>query len=107
MFTFLLYQIQKVVRGWDDSETWDFQHSFLKWIYPRLKRFRKISITYPPKFTEEEWNKFLDSLVTRTEKVLTDYERIDEMSWDEQEQFEKEKNFVVQTLCDNLKDFGW
>lgn len=26
---------QRITRGWDDSETWDLDTEFYKWIYPR------------------------------------------------------------------------
>ena len=50
---------QRLTRGWDDRETWDFQESFLKWALPRLKRVKDISIAFPPEFTEVQWLKAL------------------------------------------------
>jgi hypothetical protein len=33
---------QKIIRGWDDSETWNLDHSFYKWFYTRLKRYIEV-----------------------------------------------------------------
>ena len=107
IFTRFKFFLQRVFRGWDDSETWDLEFEFLKWIFPRLKRFAKISIAYPPQFSEKEWDNFLNQLIKRTEKVLVDYERLYEMEADEEARFTKEKQEVIQLICDNIKDFSW
>ena len=103
----LKYFFQRVFRGWDDRETWDLEYEFLKWIFPRLKRFAKISIAYPPRFTEEEWDNFLNQLLKRVENIILNYKRLDDMTIEEQEEFMKEKTKVVQLVSDNLNDFGW
>ena len=33
---------QRVIRGWDDSDTWDLDYIIAKFTLPRLKRFRDI-----------------------------------------------------------------
>lgn len=33
---------QRRTRGWDDSDTWDLDHTLARWLAPRLRRFREI-----------------------------------------------------------------
>jgi len=37
---------QRLTRGWDDSEAWNFNDTFLKWVVPRLKRLKEIEHGY-------------------------------------------------------------
>ena len=55
--------IQRLTRGWDDSETWSLDHSFAKMIAPRLRRFREITIATPPDKTPDEWTVILDTMI--------------------------------------------
>lgn len=98
---------QRVFRGWDDSETWDFEESFLKWALPRLKRVRKISIAYPKDFTEDSWDNFQDILIQRTENALEGFQNIGGMTLDEEESFRKEVQEVIQIIADNLSNLSW
>ena len=107
MISEIKYFLQRVFRGWDDRETWDLEIEFLKWILPRLKRFKKISIAYPPHYTVRGWDVFLEGVIERTEKVIINYDQLGYMSLEEEEAFNKEKHKVVQILADNLEDFGW
>lgn len=107
MISEIKYFLQRVFRGWDDRETWDLEFEFLCWIYPRLKRFKQISIAYPINFTEKEWDNFLEQLLQRIEKVILNYNRLAELSLEEEEDVMKEKEKVVQIIADNLKNFGW
>lgn len=34
---------QRRTRGWDDSETWNLDVTFAKYIYPRLKRYLEVT----------------------------------------------------------------
>jgi hypothetical protein len=54
---------QRILRGWDDSETWSLDHSLSKSIVPRLRRFREISCAHPSDLTSEEWNECLDKMI--------------------------------------------
>ena len=52
----LVRLIQRIVRGWDDSETWDIHYQFLLWLQPRLKRFIKLTQSYPDGYNSYiEW----------------------------------------------------
>src|SRR5262245_28137695 len=61
-----LYAKQRKERGFDDSETYSLSHTFARFIYPRLKRFRDAyaRVSIPMEFhssrdgakTEAQWN---------------------------------------------------
>ena len=60
----LKYIWQKLTRGWSDKETWSLDVEFCKWILPRLKRFKKLSISYPSTLrNEKNWDKRLDEMI--------------------------------------------
>lgn len=50
----LRYFKQRLVRGWDDSETWNFDKEIAEFSYPRLKRYFEVTITAPPYVREGE-----------------------------------------------------
>lgn len=101
------YFFQRVFRGWDDTETWCLQYEFIKWLFPRLKRFKKISIAYPCCYTEQEWDEFLQNLIDKMEVALKGYENLGEMSLDEEEEFLKEIDYLLETIFMHMKLFGW
>lgn len=107
MWLEIKFFFQRVFRGWDDRETWDLEYEFLKWILPRLKRYAKISLTYPREYTIKGWEMFLDEIIKRTENVIVKYKNMRDLSLDEQEELYKEKTKVAQILSDHLRDFGW
>ena len=64
---------QRIERGFDDSETWSIRDTIAKFIVPRLKRFREITIAYPGGMTEDEWNIILDKMIRAFELVDDSY----------------------------------
>lgn len=38
---------QRIIRGWDDSDTYSLDDTFYKWLLPRLKRFKELNICFP------------------------------------------------------------
>lgn len=98
---------QRIIRGWDDSETWDLQYAFLKWFYPRIKRYKKVSIAFPADFTAKSWDQFQENLISRLEKAIKDYDLLGEMSFDEEEAHFNEVTEIIKIIFDHLRDFGW
>ncbi len=68
------FLFQRKTRGWDDSETWNLDFEFAKWIYPRIKRFKEINNGHPEELTEEEWNSTIQEMVDGFE-IMSDEER--------------------------------
>jgi hypothetical protein len=54
---------QRVVRGWDDSETWSLDFTVAKFMLPRLIRFKELKCGYPCNLTNEEWDAILDEMI--------------------------------------------
>lgn len=66
---------QRVIRGWDDSETWSLDYEFYKWLLPRLKRFEELTIAYPgtEKYpTLESWKKEIKNRCRQLELLIKD-----------------------------------
>lgn len=67
------YKRQRIERGFDDTECWNLDTTILKFVLPRLKRFRECTIGYPPEFkTLEEWQECLEKMITSIEKIIND-----------------------------------
>ena len=78
---------QKITRGWDDSETWDLDSTFFKWIYPRLKRFKELNNGYPDRYEKfEEWDKELEKRIEQLRRII----EIDEYNFPYHEYLTKE-----------------
>ena len=71
IYRMIKFFFQRRIRGFDDSETWDLDTQFYKWIYPRLKRFTQISMAYPISYdNSEDWRKELNKRVNQLEVIL-------------------------------------
>lgn len=63
--------LQRLIRGFDDSETWEMDMTFFNWIYPRLKRFKELSNGYPEEYESfEDWIKELDKRIIQLERII-------------------------------------
>ena len=67
-----LHLYQRVVYGFDDSETWSLMDDIAKHSLPRLKRFREIHVGTPVKLTKEKWNYILDEIIWMMEIYSSD-----------------------------------
>lgn len=55
---------QRLTRGFDDSITWNLDARLAEHILPRLKRFKGITIAYPPELSSwDEWQVVLDKMI--------------------------------------------
>lgn len=50
---------QRRTRGWDDSELWNLDLTFARYIQPRLSRFRETTYAYPNGLSMDEWRGML------------------------------------------------
>jgi hypothetical protein len=69
----ILYFYQRITRGWDDGDTFSLDHSLAKLIYPRLKRFKELTINEPPLPEEKEWSDQLDKMIAAFEYAGSEY----------------------------------
>ena len=73
------YTYQLWTRGWCDCETWNLNRSIAKNILPRLKAFRRVTMSYPPDTTEGRWDLILAEMIEGFE-IVADEERFHSMN---------------------------
>ena len=65
----------RIKYGFYDKETWNLDYTIAKFILPRLKRFRDVTICYPPELKSfDEWQKILDKMIWSFESMINDYD---------------------------------
>ena len=119
---------QRLFRGWDNSETWDLEYSFHKWLLPRLKKFRELTCAYPCFYNKlDDWQKELDRRIAQLDSILN----INEFDFEDRSYIPKEEykkwvkrvgnkgttlnaisyDYCVQDFnkwfCDNLNQLWW
>lgn len=57
------YLLQRLQRGFDDTEMWNLNSVIARFVLPRLKRFKEINHGYPINMTWEQWNEILDKMI--------------------------------------------
>lgn len=93
--------IQRKIRGFDDFELHDLDSAFFDWIYPRLKRFEKITYgCYPGHLNDEkEWHDQLKTAISDLEFIF---------SHDEYEKdFNMHMHSFVNWFCKNVYYLWW
>jgi hypothetical protein len=66
------YSKQRLLRGFDDSETWSLTDTICYFILPRLQRFKEINAGTPVPLTDEEWNTILDKMIVAFQLTCRD-----------------------------------
>lgn len=69
---------QRIFRGWDDSETWNIDHTIAGFAIPRLRRFKEVKKGYPADLMPEEWDRVLDKMILSMEWFATDVDKRDD-----------------------------
>lgn len=71
---------QKLFKGYSDSELWNFDYTMAKWILPRLKRFKKDSISFPAELeTPDKWDEILDKMIWSFDYIVNQDKYEDEI----------------------------
>ena len=59
------FKEQRMTRGFDDSETWNLDLTFAKFLVPRLQVFRDCSNGFPSRLhSMDEWREILNKMIT-------------------------------------------
>lgn len=58
--------------GFDSSEVWDLDYTFIAWVYPRLKMLKEVQNAHPVWVTKEEYDKEVDEMINGFETYLMD-----------------------------------
>lgn len=62
---------QRIIRGWDDSDTWSLDTTFYQWFLPRFKRFQELNCGYPCGYeTFEQWDNELKEKIYELEMLI-------------------------------------
>lgn len=54
------------------SELWDLDYNIAKYLLPRLKAFKKNTMSTPASLTEEEWDDILGKMIIAFEYIITE-----------------------------------
>jgi hypothetical protein len=96
---------QRLIRGWDDSETWSLDVSFAKLMLPRLKRFNEIKCGYPAHMKEKEWDSIIEEIIWGLE-WFTSSGRWDLSNKAKEANFKRAKA-AIQLLAKHYTDLWW
>jgi len=66
------YVYQYIFKDCPDEDTWNLNYNIAKYALPRLKRFKELLNSYPPKLTPEKWDKILDKMIFSLERIVID-----------------------------------
>lgn len=67
------FKKQRIERGFDDTELWNFDTTILRFVLPRLKVFKEQTCAYPTDFNSlEEWKECIEKMIKSVEEILTD-----------------------------------
>ncbi len=58
---------QRRTRGFDDTELWNLDVTFARFMLPRLKAFKEIDNGHPGNLTEKKWDSILDEIIAALE----------------------------------------
>lgn len=106
---------QRLTRGWDDSDTWNLDLTFMKWLSPRLKRYAEICDCYcDPYNSKEEYTKdILDHAEILDHLIEYNFEEYDykycNAKTDEgrTKAYYKDQDKFMKWFSTNLKHFFW
>jgi len=65
---------QRKKLGFDDRDLWSLDHTIVKFVLPRLIRFREVASGYPGNLTEKKWNKILDQMIYSMKAICDEWE---------------------------------
>lgn len=72
------YWFQRRTRGWDDTELWNLDYEFIKWVNSRFKEYKKqtkIDLTFNKiKYKRKEYTQgeLIDEIITISDRLLNE-----------------------------------
>nr|DAT96486.1 MAG TPA: hypothetical protein [Bacteriophage sp.] len=66
------YGFQRMFRGYDDTEVFNMDMTFIDRYLKILKDFRKNNCGYPPSITNEQWDDILDEMIKHLSLMTED-----------------------------------
>lgn len=112
----LLFEEQRAERGFDDSETWNLDHTIAVFVLPRLKAFKEVHCGSPcqpnkdcqlKSIGEKEWNQILDKMIYAFEiHASEDMSFGYDLDHTDQEKFSREYKERMDKVSEGLKLFA-
>lgn len=75
---------QRMVRGWDDSDTWSLDGPTARFLAPRLRRFIEVVNGHPMDMSMEEWVTILEKMQFAFQTIADDTEGFRDWAEDEE-----------------------
>lgn len=60
---------QRLIRGWDDAETWNIDDTVAIFTLPRLRRFARLRCGCPTEISDAQWTKIIDQIIWSMEYI--------------------------------------
>lgn len=92
--------IQRRTRGFDDSDTWSLDWTFIEWIVPRLKRLHEIQKNCIER-SEEEIAEF-EEMISLFERVMKDQRYF---SW--KKEVDEEVDRAMELFSKHFRSMWW
>ena len=92
------FRKQKKRYGFSDDETWSLDYTIACFVLPRLKRFKKVSKSFPAGSSLKEWNKKLSFMIYAMKQIKQDKVNNDNF---------KKVQTGLQLFGENFLDLWW
>jgi len=63
---------QQAERGFDNTELWSLNHTIAEYLYPRIRAFAEVTVSFPPELTSKEWDVILNKMADGFEEYAKD-----------------------------------
>jgi len=99
--------IQRRIRGWDDSDTWNLDGEIAKFTIVRLKRFKEVNNGFPGHDTTKEgWDEIIDKMIFALDKISKwDDKDNGDSTWDKEDQ--EKINEGLELFGKYFRDLWW
>lgn len=67
-----MWKIQRAKNGFDNTELWNLDNTIVRFILPRLIKFKENNHTYPSDLDQNTWNDYLDKMIKYFQDYLKD-----------------------------------
>ena len=98
------FGFQRMFRGYDNADGYEFFSNFVDRNYKLLKHFKKHTWGYPYELTEEEWDKVLEEMIQHL-YMMDEWNVIDSLKQGMPEDWEPAYNTVYEIMERNKDDF--
>lgn len=108
----LNFWLQRRIRGWDDSDTWNLAYPIATFALPRMKRYREFVVDencvagHPGQITHQEWIEIIDKVIYSLDWIIREMEGNIEATEEGGKRFDRiQEGFSL--FGQYFIDFGW